>query len=484
MAKRPAQHPSGISSVLAMLYLVLFSTLAVGFFAAITTATQIAANEQRSARARLAAESGMAFMRYHLATAGLPARTPPDQLFDALATSLHTKFDNTQNMPTGSATISVSSDGDTITIPGDGTSRIALDAEGSSFRAVIHKLMNGETIQVIVYGNYANSSFERAISLQYANFPSPASIFNYGVASRGKISMTGNVAIKGSTGNEYMGSVLSSWMDDPVALSMIGNSKISGHVSFVNPDASPNISTNSTIAGLHTDDAGFDDVVHKGIEPPEFPVVDNSLFEQYVPGPNDTGPSVITGNKSGNLTLKNLRIKAGANPTFSGNIKIQGVMYIESPNKVKFTGNTTIQGVIVAETDDNNNESLNLSQNQVNFAGNVNFSDVSTLPDTSEFPPSLHELTGGMLLVPGYGVTFTGNFSTIAGSIIGSQFTFTGNAGGLVKGSIINLGATPMALTGNSNITIESQGTSNYPPAIRFGSAYSPLPYTYSEGGS
>lgn len=484
MVIRSRQRPTGISSVLAMMYLVLFSTLAVGFFAAITTATQIAANEQRSARARLAAESGMAFLRYHLATAALPARTPPNQLFDALAASLRAKLDDTPNMPAGSSTIGVSSDGNTITIPGDGVSRIALDSDGSGFRAVIRKLMNGEKIEVDVYGSTANTTFERAISLQYANFPSPASIFNFGVASKGKISMTGNVAIKGSSGNANMGSVLSAWMDDPVALSMIGNGKISGHVSFTNPDASPNISTNSTIAGLHTNDAGFDDVVHKGVDPPEFPVVDNSLFEQYVPGPNDTGPSVITGDKSGNLTLKNLRIKAGANPTFSGNIKIQGVIYIESPNKVKFSGNTTIQGVIVAETDDNNNESLNLSQNLLNFAGNVNFSDVSTLPNTSDFPASLHQLTGGMLMVPGFGVSFAGNFSTIAGSIIGSQFTFTGNAGGLVKGSIINLGATPMALTGNSNITIESQGTSNYPPSIRFGSAYSPLPYTYTEGGS
>ena len=278
MVKRHGQHPTGISSVLAMLYLVLFSTLAVGFFAAITTATQIAANEQRSARARLAAESGMAFMRYHLATAGLPARTPPDQLFDALITSLRAKFDNTQNMPSGSSTISVSSDGNTITIPGDGTSRISLDTDGSAFRAVIHKLMNGEQIEVDVYGSFGGSTFERAISLHYANFPSPASIFNFGVASKGKISMNGNVSITGTKGQEYMGSVLSAWLDDPNALSMTGNSLISGHVSFVNAAAMLSLSTNSTIAGLHYDDAGFDDVIHKGIEPPEFPFVDTSLF--------------------------------------------------------------------------------------------------------------------------------------------------------------------------------------------------------------
>ncbi|MCC6424727.1 MAG: hypothetical protein IT447_14730 [Phycisphaerales bacterium] len=484
MVKRHGQHPTGISSVLAMLYLVLFSTLAVGFFAAITTATQIAANEQRSARARLAAESGMAFMRYHLATAGLPARTPPDQLFDALITSLRAKFDNTQNMPSGSSTISVSSDGNTITIPGDGTSRISLDTDGSAFRAVIHKLMNGEQIEVDVYGSFGGSTFERAISLHYANFPSPASIFNFGVASKGKISMNGNVSITGTKGQEYMGSVLSAWLDDPNALSMTGNSLISGHVSFVNAAAMLSLSTNSTIAGLHYDDAGFDDVIHKGIEPPEFPFVDTSLFEQYVPPSYDTGSSVIRTSKPSGTTFKNIRIKAGTNPSFSANTKIQGVMYVESPNKVTFSGNTTIQGVIVVETDGDNNESLDPTQNLITFSGNVSFSDVSTLPSTSDFPASLRQLTGAMLLAPGYGTSFSGNFNTISGSLIASQVSFSGNAGGTVRGSIINLNKTATSLSGNSDIIIESQGTANYPPAIKFGSSYSPLPYTYSEGGT
>jgi len=483
MILRSRQHPTGISSVLAMLYLVLFSTLAVGFFAAITTATQIAANEQRASRMRLAAESGMAFMRYHLATAGLPAKTPPDQLFEALTTSLHNKFDNTPNLPADSPAIGVSTDGNTIYIPGNGTSRIALDSDGSAFRAVIRKLKNGEQIEVDVYGSYGSSSIERAISLQYANFPSPASIFNFGVASKGKIAMNGNVSITGTKGHEYMGSVLSAWLDDPNALTMIGNSKISGHVSFVNAGALLSLSSNATIAGLHYNDAGFDQVIHKGVDPPEFPFVDTSLFAQYVPGPYDTGSSVIRTSKPGGNSFKNIRIKAGANPSFSANTKIQGVMYIETPNKITFSGNTTIQGVIVVATDGDNNESLDPIQNTISFTGNVSFNDVGSLPATSDFPASLRRLTGALLLVPGFGASFGGNFNTIGGSIIASQLTFSGNAGGTVKGSIVNLNKTAVTLSGNSDIIIESQGTANYPPAIKFGSSYSPLPYTYTEGG-
>src|SRR5690242_9676391 len=56
----------GITSVLAMMYMVLFSTLALGFFAASTMNSQIAKNERNEMQAQDAAESGMQFARYQL----------------------------------------------------------------------------------------------------------------------------------------------------------------------------------------------------------------------------------------------------------------------------------------------------------------------------------------------------------------------------------------------------------------------------------
>ncbi len=141
-----------------------------------------------------------------------------------------------------------------------------------------------------------------------------------------------------------------------------------------------------------------------------------------------------------------------------------------------------IDAVVVA-TDGDNNESLDPTRNTISFTGNVSFSDVGSLPATSDYPASLRQLTGALLLVPGFGASFGGNFNTIGGSIIASQLTFSGNAGGTVKGSIVNLNKTAVSLSGNSDLIIESQGTANYPPAVKFGSSYSPLPYTYTEGG-
>jgi hypothetical protein len=85
------------------------------------------------------------------------------------------------------------------------------------------------------------------------------------------------------------------------------------------------------------------------------------------------------------------------------------------------------------------------------------------------------------VLLPGFQANFGGNFGTIAGSLIASQLEFSGTAGGMVKGSVINLKDTALTLSGTSDIIIESQGTSNHPAGVFFGSHYSPLPYTYQE---
>src|SRR3954467_3970736 len=56
----------GLTSMLAMLYLTLFATLAVGFYVSTNTSAQVSSNEQRRYKSLGAAESGMDFMRYQL----------------------------------------------------------------------------------------------------------------------------------------------------------------------------------------------------------------------------------------------------------------------------------------------------------------------------------------------------------------------------------------------------------------------------------
>ena len=67
------------------------------------------------------------------------------------------------------------------------------------------------------------------------------------------------------------------------------------------------------------------------------------------------------------------------------------------------------------------------------------------------------------------------------GHIIASQIKFWGNAGGVVKGSVINMNDVQMDVGGSSEVVIASTGTTNYPTGVTFGSKLAPLPDTYVE---
>lgn len=202
----------------------------------------------------------------------------------------------------------------------------------------------------------------------------------------------------------------------------------------------------------------------------------------------DPASSGGSGNKSAGGMLnvngkafKNLYIKANTNPKFTANTTLDGVIYVEWPNKVEFGGNTRIRGAIVVATDGNNNTGLDPNENYINFTGNVSVSPLSSLPATNDFPVAMRNLSGAFLLAPGFGAKFGGNFGTLSGSIITSKIDFYGNAGGTVTGTVINLNNTPFTMSGNSDIVIQSEGTGQYPSGVFFGSRYDPLPDSYVE---
>jgi hypothetical protein len=178
----------GTTAVLAMLYLVLFSTLSVGFYASVNTSVQIAGNEQRGVRARLAAESGMEFMKLQLATLGIPAGTQGSELVNQAYARLQYKLDGYPNL--GGADVELSSDGNFIYIPGGSDNWITADAQGGRFRAVLEKQNGGQQIQVKVIGRYGTTDNNaRALQLKYAVAQNASAIFNYGVASKSAIAM-------------------------------------------------------------------------------------------------------------------------------------------------------------------------------------------------------------------------------------------------------------------------------------------------------
>jgi hypothetical protein len=237
------------------------------------------------------------------------------------------------------------------------------------------------------------------------------------------------------------------------------------------------------VAGLKPTNAAFADHVHKGVSDVPFPTIDTSAFAAFVPSATDTGSQVINTSNPTGTSFKNIRIKANSNPTFAANTTIQGVVYIETPNKVSFSGAANITGVIAVQTDGNSNATLDPTANTLSFGGTVNYQGVDKLPtnDPTNFPDTLRSLTGSMLLAPGFGVTFKGNFGAVGASLVAGQFTFNGTSGGTITGSVINMTDKPLSLSGTSDIVIQSAGTANYPAGVFFGDHFAPLPKTYAE---
>src|SRR4051794_40622433 len=87
----------GVSSVLAMMYLSLFSALAVGFYASVNTAVQVSHNDQHAIQASNAADSGMDFMRYQLANVMIPPNTASSQVINELFADLYSHIHATGN---------------------------------------------------------------------------------------------------------------------------------------------------------------------------------------------------------------------------------------------------------------------------------------------------------------------------------------------------------------------------------------------------
>jgi hypothetical protein len=184
---------------------------------------------------------------------------------------------------------------------------------------------------------------------------------------------------------------------------------------------------------------------------PEFPVPDVLRFRQYATGPVIGPTTDLTG---ASLTFANAVVAPGTNPCFTGNVTIQGILYVEAPNRVMFSKNTTLQGMIVAAGDVNNP-----GTNQISFgdpadpATPSNFSS-GPYPAGSQFD-ALRQQQGSCILAPGFAVSFYKNFTAVNGVIAASGLYFANNASATVKGTLINYSDQSTTVQRNLNLTFD-----------------------------
>ena len=440
--------------MLAMLYVVLFSVLAIGFYETTSLSAQISNNDRILSLAQSAADGGMQYVRYQLGQITIDPTVQTTGMLDAVAQQLGVQLNGSGNM-NGHA---VQNSGGVIYLP-SASDWISVDpSAGTRFRAQITQ--SGQFLVVAVTGAGPGATLGRAIRMNYQKAPKAGMILNYGVATKGTIYTGGATVIEGQT-DPTKGSVLSADMLNSTPVTIDGK-VVSGDISIVNP--SGNVAVGGASVGGTSDPTQIQQHIHKGVPAPVFPTIDTSAFTAYA-----------TNKYSGQSTLTNVYIPPNTNPKFTGGATINGVLWIQSPNIVTFRGNATINGVIVTDTAG----SFDPSNNQISFAGNVQTTAVNQLdPNTYG---NLTKLTGAFLLAPNYYVSMTGNFGTINGSMVAGQVAMTGNATGVVQGSVIGMTDNPLTLNGHASITIASTGTSNYPTGMNFGNNFTPLPGTYLE---
>ena len=450
----------GVTSAMAMLFLVLFATLSLGFYASVTTAVQVAKNDRRNARALLAAESGVQFMRYHLANVNIsPTST---DVMGELCANLKARLEDTSNLGSNHVTLS----NNTITIPAEPGTYIVTDAnDNSGFNAVITD--HGGNIVCTVLGRAGTDSTRiatKGVSLDFKRQEIPTSVFDYAVASKGKVWMVKGTlsGVPGISPNSI--ATIMSAMNSSGAMTVSGGS-IGGDINVVNTTANASV-TGGSVGGTSNTAMILSQHTHV-VDEPEWPTFDTTPFESYA-------TTTYSGQKQG--TLANIRIPANTNPTFTGNVTIQGILYVESPNTVTFRGNTNLQGFIVFE---NKNT---VAENVIDQSGN--FSQ-GTLPAGSQFDP-LRTITGIAILAPTAGLTTSGSVdSQVRGNMILGTFANSGSADLQIdQGTLMTLdeNTAQSAKFNAKTVKWTATGKTNQPSAgVSYDTKYIPVGGSYRE---
>jgi Tfp pilus assembly protein PilX len=457
----------GITSAIAMIFMVLIAALALGFYSTITTSESLAQNDQKGARALVAAESGIQFMRLRLAHVRIPPQTTAAALLTELHKDLKADLETTGNL----GTLTVGLANDTISIPAEADQMISTDlgADKTGFSVKITKVSptapGGIICTITGHCGVGKNHRTKRVHLRFLRQELPSSVFSNAVAAQGRVNvMKGLIAGVGGVSPDTIASVMSTRATSPAVA--ISGGTLGGDIGVVGPGLAS--VTGGSVHGS-TDPTFIQNNYVDVVTPPEFPYVDTTPFAAYA-----TNTYI-----SGMTTLQNVRIPAGtgtaATPlVLAGGVTVQGILYIQSPNVVQFGGNASIAGFIVFENKGTS------ADNALTFAGNA---QINPVPAGAMFDP-IRSITGISILAPTAKVTMTGSTdSYLKGNVIVGQFNELGSA--TIKmdaGSIVTMD-TGTSATFNGNTTrFMSTGVLNPPSmGVKYTAKFIPDNGTYSE---
>ncbi len=435
---KPHTRQDGVISVLAMIFLATFAALGIAYAAAANNSMLQADNLSNIQNSHLQAESGLEYFTHLLKQVQVPPGLSGQELLAAVEAALAAPLN----------------------------SEITTGETGRGFTAAL--AVDGNTVTLTANGR--SGTIQRAISMDFALVPAGSVIFGYGVASMGRIKMTGNAWIRGVSSSTEANIFSGTYATDQ-AYKLTGHSLIEGDIYTANPDAYATLAGNASVGGESVDSDEIHDHIHIGMGDQPFPEVNSAVFEPFAINIVDADTPI-----NDSSTFSNIRILADVNPTFSGDTTLDGVIFIEQPNNVHFTGNTIVTGVIV--TQDAGDGAYDT--NEIKFTGNSTVHGVEELPDLLKYA-EIKLMPGSFLLAPGFGVEFAGNFGIVSGTMAADRFKFTGDAGGIIKGSIICYSDEELMLAGDSNLTFDHSSKPSIPSGFSTPDTLAPIPTSYTE---
>jgi Tfp pilus assembly protein PilX len=432
------QKRKGAVLIIAMIFVVIFSALAVSMATMSGTNTQLASNQQKVDCALGSAESGLDVERYWLDTVIFPSNTPVNKYFSTVMNNLES------NMDANSITnITLKKNTGTI-LP------VTLDsASGQTFSGQM-SISNTNPYLLEVYATGGNGLITRTIKVDFDIEPYEHPIFNFGLATKGPINYTGNPTTLGAA-EAWEADIYIESSGSTDAISIVGNTNFHGDIMIGNPAANANFGGDVKIDGDQGQDA-IDNHVHIGVDPVDFPEPDTARFTTYATG-DVIDASTDLGTYTNNLV--NCKIAANTNPVFPKSVIIQGILLIESPNVVTFTQNVALQGIIVGQGD----PAVDPATDRIDVLGNF---ASGPYPAGVEFDAIRGE-EGTSIVAPGFGMSFQGNFSTLEGVVAVSGVVFSGNVNAMIKGTIINYSDQPMIVEGNASMTFDRSASTKVP---------------------
>jgi Tfp pilus assembly protein PilX len=434
----------GITAMLAMLFMVLIGVLALGFYATVNTSMALASNDSKRSKALLAAESGIQFMRYHLAHVSVTHNTDPDQMMTDLYNDLSAQFNGTRNL--GNNTIGF--ENNIITIPAETGQSIIVDPSDNSGFSVTISNVGGGASDVIckVVGQTGNGTYmsSKGVQLDFTRQQNNSDLFDSAVAAKGRLVMQkGTLGGVSGISPDTIASIMSAKGTSP-AVTMTGGT-IGGTLGVLDPSYAA--LSGGTIHGVSAGDLA--DLISNNylqtVSAPDWPTFDTSVFQQYA-----------SNTYTGGNTLSNVTIPPNTNPKFTGNATINGIVYVQSPNTLTFKGNTTLNGIIVFEN------AGTTSSNSILMSGNFK---VGSLPADPAYD-AIRAIKGIAIMAPTAALYMTGSAdSNFHGNVIVGTFRNGGSADLMFdQGSIIATDDTvDSAVFNGKTVRFTSTGQFNQP---------------------